>query len=406
MCRKLASLVAAVLVTLAVLPGAAHAFVYWTNSDAGTIGRANLDGTGIDQRYIAGASEPTGVAVDRAHVYWTNYGTNTIGRAKLDGRAVDQKFIVGARAPVGVAVDAAHVYWTNADTGTIGRAKLDGRAVDQRFIAGASGLRGVAVDAAHVFWANSATNSIARANLDGSGIDQSFIPGASDPYGVAVDRAHVYWTNADFAGGRIGRATLNGTGPDQSFALAAPLPRGVAVDANHIYWANYFTEQIGRARIDGTGADQSFIDHTVAPLGVAVDALKPTGTVSVSVQGSELVVRAGAGAKDNLAISRPSRFTLRVTDLPGGAFTGAVVHAGPGCTRGWDHTASCPAAGITPVLPVLVVSGDRSDRVVNSSGLPSSIYGEGGDDKLIGGTTYDILKGGPGSRRARGPGWQ
>ena len=31
--------------------------IYWTNAD-GTIGRANLDGSGVNQSFITGASDP------------------------------------------------------------------------------------------------------------------------------------------------------------------------------------------------------------------------------------------------------------------------------------------------------------------------------------------------------------
>ena len=61
-----------------------------------TIGRANLDGTGVNQNFITGASDPNGVAVDANHVYWANYVTNAIGRANLDGTGVNQSFITGA----------------------------------------------------------------------------------------------------------------------------------------------------------------------------------------------------------------------------------------------------------------------------------------------------------------------
>src|SRR5262249_32957076 len=113
------------------------------------IGRANLDGTGANQRFIVSLSNVTGIAVDGAHVYWTNISNDVIGRANLDGTGVNQRFITGAGDTFGLAVDAAHLYSTHghtADSG-IGRANLDGTGVNARFITGAASPGGVAVDA-------------------------------------------------------------------------------------------------------------------------------------------------------------------------------------------------------------------------------------------------------------------
>ena len=160
--------------------------VYWANSGTGTIGRANLDGTGVNQSFITGAGSPAGVAVDGQHVYWANSGNGTIGRANLDGTGVDQSFITGASPPAGVAVDASTVYWANGGSGTIGRANLDGTGVNQSFVSGASGPRGVAVDGPHLYWANSGSGTIGRANLNGWRADQGFVTGADQPRGFAV----------------------------------------------------------------------------------------------------------------------------------------------------------------------------------------------------------------------------
>ncbi len=46
------------------------------------------------------------MAVDGEQVYWTNPEGNTIGRANLDGSGVDDSFVVGADHPAAVAVDA------------------------------------------------------------------------------------------------------------------------------------------------------------------------------------------------------------------------------------------------------------------------------------------------------------
>ena len=114
--RRFTSLVVGFLalfvLTLALAPRA-EAYVYWADLGADTIGRANLDGTGVDQSLIAGLESPGDVAVDGAHVYWTYGGIPAIGRANLDGTGIDPSFItedsdVDLR---GVAVDAARIYW-------------------------------------------------------------------------------------------------------------------------------------------------------------------------------------------------------------------------------------------------------------------------------------------------------
>src|ERR671933_506167 len=155
--RRAAPTLATLVLVTFVLAAPANAFVYWANVNTGTIGRAKLDGTDVNQNFITGANAPAGVAVDSAHLYWTNFtGTGgAIGRANLDGTGVDQSFINTTAGtiyfvePFGVAVDGAHIYWTTP-AAVVGRANLDGTGVDHSFIATASSAPlGVAVDGAH-----------------------------------------------------------------------------------------------------------------------------------------------------------------------------------------------------------------------------------------------------------------
>jgi hypothetical protein len=166
--RRAVLVLAAFALASLALVARADAFVYWANFNTGTIGRANLDGSGADQRFIGGASGPVGLAVDGAHVYWANFNISRIGRADLDGSGADQSFITGSSQVRGVAVDGANIYWTSPFVSAIGRADLDGSNVNQEFITGTGGATDVAVDGAHVYWANNLTNSIGRANLDGA----------------------------------------------------------------------------------------------------------------------------------------------------------------------------------------------------------------------------------------------
>jgi membrane-bound inhibitor of C-type lysozyme len=101
MTRKLRLTLASVLAVAALgaIAPAASAYIYWTNGNTGTIGRANLNGGSPNQSFITGASDPFGLAVDGNYIYWTNLDTNTIGRANLDGTGANPSFITGASNP-------------------------------------------------------------------------------------------------------------------------------------------------------------------------------------------------------------------------------------------------------------------------------------------------------------------
>ena len=288
--------VAAALATLALAALAfadrADAYVYWANGGTGSIGRANLDGSGANQSFITGANNPQGVAVNGSHVHWVNGDTFSIRRADLDGNNVEQNFITTLADPAGVAVSGSHVYWTNTQLASIGRATLDGSGASQLFIGGAVAL-GVAVNDSYVYWTNN-SGTIGRADLDGSGVNQSFITGASFPSGVAVDDSHVYWTNP--GSNSIGRADLpDGDNVDHNFITGASGPYMLAVDDSHVYWTNPGSNSIGRADLpDGDNVDHNFITGISFPTGLAVDGLEPPNQAPTADAGPDQTVASEA----------------------------------------------------------------------------------------------------------------
>ncbi|MGH9158843.1 MAG: carboxypeptidase regulatory-like domain-containing protein [Vicinamibacteraceae bacterium] len=377
--------------------------IYWTNAGTGMIGRANLDGSEPNPSFIAGASEPWGVAVDGSYVYWTNSGTHTIGRANLNGTGAVQDFITGASEPYGVAVDGSYVYWANQGTNSIGRANLDSSEPNPSFITGASIPYGVAVDGSYVYWANQGTNSIGRANLDGSEPNPSFITGARLPYGVAVEGAHIYWTNLLVGSGAIGRANLDGTGAVQDFITGASDPYDVEVDGSHVYWANAGAATIGRASPDDPdGANHSFITGTPAVTSVAVGpgadppaaAVAPetvafgevivdeasgpqtvtvtnvgVGTLTLDAAGlagdnpDQFTIASDGCANAELAADEPCEIALRFTPTFTGAKTATleVAHNGPNSPA----TVALTGTGVAP--PTWTISGtimDETDTAV------------------------------------------
>ena len=85
--------------------------MYWTDDGIGTIQRANLDGTGVEDLFpVGGLVAPHGIALDIAagKMYWTDedaVGDGTILRADLDGTNVEVLFGGGLDAPHGIALD-------------------------------------------------------------------------------------------------------------------------------------------------------------------------------------------------------------------------------------------------------------------------------------------------------------
>lgn len=181
------------------------AYIYWTERsdfDAGpSIGRARLDGSAVDLSFIPAGGEPTGIDVDGAHVYWTHrdthvtrsgvYFTYAIGRANRDGTGIDQQFVRAANTLTGVAVTSGYIFWASSGDHAIGRADIDGSHVWQRCIdTHASPLEtvpeGIAADESHVYWTAYPADAIGRADLSGRQVDPRFRRTSGVPGGIAV----------------------------------------------------------------------------------------------------------------------------------------------------------------------------------------------------------------------------
>jgi len=211
-------------------------YIYWNESWNGpppsdslitAIGRANLDGTDVDEKFIVGSGTPGGVTVSGGYIYWANRNsTGSIGRADLDGRDVDQNFITGLSYPGPVVVGGGHIFWSggaSSATASIGRADLDGAFVEHDFLTGL-GFTSIAAGPKFIYWANYDGNAIGRARVDGKTVDRSFITGLEGPNGLALGGGHLYWVNneGDSARTSVARASVNGSGLDLDFIRGVP----------------------------------------------------------------------------------------------------------------------------------------------------------------------------------------
>ena len=159
------------------LAGQASAFIYWTDGNAGTIGRASSEGSHVEPAFITGADAPCGVTADDEFIYWAE-SAGTIGRARLDGTHVNHSFITGPYLWCGPSTDAGQLYWAVAKNTNAGR-----------------------------------VGSVGHASASGVGVNENFI---QDPFGWAIATAsfdgYLYWTNFSIQGQEaLWRATDEGS---------------------------------------------------------------------------------------------------------------------------------------------------------------------------------------------------
>jgi hypothetical protein len=262
----------AMLACLAMATSAsARIVVFWSNLGASKISAAPLieEGNGADVPIASPyVDEPYGTAIDAAagRLYWLNRGSGgSIGYANLDGSGAGLLNTTGASFdnPVGLTIDptGGRIYWGNPETGqeSIGYANLNGSGGGLLKPLGASlEPTGLAVDPAadRLYWGNFKADKISYANLDGTNahdLDTGSAP-INGPEGVAVDasKGRVYWAN--FAGNSIGYASVNGgSGGEANLNLAVSQPIGVAIDplSQVLYWGSEGFEKIQVGNLAG-----------------------------------------------------------------------------------------------------------------------------------------------------------
>lgn len=239
--------------------------------------RADLDGSGMER--VLERAEVVGFTLDLhgGKVYWTD-ARGTIQRADLEGSNVEDLIAPPARAPYAVALDAAdgRIYWTDLLAGTVQRAGRDGSG-HEVLVEGLDMPKGVCLGGDRIYWADWAAGKIQSARLDGSDMDDTAV-GLEHPDKVAVDPVHgrIYWTES--TGPRIGWAALDGSEVG-GFSVRG-LPQGIALDASRgeVYWTwDDYKGSTGIRRSSLEGADREDLVTTNSFEVYKAIALDPVG---------------------------------------------------------------------------------------------------------------------------------
>ena len=187
---------------------AAAGKIYWADAKTGAVGRANLNGTGVDRRLHRRRRDPLRRRGRRRarlldhRRYPADPGA--IGRANLNGGALDLGFITGGGSPQGVAVDDEHVYWSSCSRGTIGRAKLERHAREPALHHRRAAPHACGGQLRTRLLVAEVPPCDRAGQAERHGRERSFITVGRSPCAVEVGARHVYWSN----GNAIGRAKL------------------------------------------------------------------------------------------------------------------------------------------------------------------------------------------------------
>ena len=317
------------LAALLLLPSVAEAnFVYWANQDGTSIGRAKLNGTGVDDNFITGLTSPRGIATDSKYIYWMQGDATDamIGRANLNGTGVDPGFIPhqpGMDSGGGIAITPANgIYWANG-TNTIGHANLDGTNADPDFITGPSSSNcGLAYDADFLYWLNSGPSQLNRVGFDGGGQIADFVTGTNSSCGIGVFKGWIYYGAGS---GKIGRVDATGGIPaDPDYITGGPDTDplcGMGVTSQFLFWGNPAQSTIGRSNLFGKQLNPSLIDGASSPCMVTA---APSNKVTVnSVRLNQKKGTAWIDAR----VPSPGRVDLTTTPL-GAVASGTVAQVG------------------------------------------------------------------------------
>jgi hypothetical protein len=377
---RTATVITGALIALLLAATPAAGYVYWSQSADGTIGRANLDGSGVNNSFITvpaapdGKSNPCGLAINAANVYWASCaGGTTLGRASIEGAAPENDFISGANNLCGVALNSSFIYWDGDGGEQLGRATLEGSGVEQNFIPEGDAACGVAVNGSYIYWANYKTSLIGRANLNGSEVDPDFI-NATGASGLAINEAYIYWGESN--GSAIGRANLNGSEVDNGFITGVDNSSGVAVNASYIYWNNA-DGYIGCANLNGSGANQDFINAGPGVFNVAVNSLGPEGACPTVSTPSEPV------PTPSEAVSTPSTSPVPVVAPAPALAKTALVQAITGTVLvrlpGHNHFETLQSSADIPIgAEIEATHGSVTFEVARLSGGTSTVTVSGG----------------------------
>lgn len=195
-------------------------FIYWVDSEGGTITRIRRDMTGRET-VVRGLEAVEGLAIDwvAGNMYWVDRSYGIIEASRLNG---SQRYVLISGSmdkPRSIVVHPyeGYIFWSDGgNPPKIERARLDGSERMVLVNASIQLVNDLALDLEEnkLYWCDSRMDVIERINLDGTGRERVFPPsGAGDdavnplpnPFALVVYGDYLYWADTHRDDGSIFR---------------------------------------------------------------------------------------------------------------------------------------------------------------------------------------------------------
>lgn len=163
-----------------------YAYFRYVYNNIYKIGKVNKNGGNVIDLASNLVSSPEGIAVDNSYVYWVETNAGTINKVPINGGAVTT-LATGLDDPQRIVVDTNRVYWTElanriAGAGVIKKVPISGGQVTT-LASGLNSPHDIAIDSTNIYWTEQGTDGtdgtvkkITKLTLSGGGSTVSNLP--------------------------------------------------------------------------------------------------------------------------------------------------------------------------------------------------------------------------------------
>ena len=176
-------------------------YIYWSDTNAGTITRKKFPLDGSDEEVImADGIKPVGISIDMKndHLYWLDYSIRKLFRSDLDG-SNRTEILSDLPTPKAIAMDTVnkwiYMYFYGSNSGLIKKCKFDGSNQQNIITDNIEHPQCIALDLneQRIYWTDSTLGYITSAKVDGSDV-QLITSGLSGPMGIDIHDNEIYFS--------------------------------------------------------------------------------------------------------------------------------------------------------------------------------------------------------------------